>query len=111
NLGRTSTNNTPANNNGAIQNRNAQRDNAFAHSQNRPVGVQGGSNANQSFANRPPSNAARPQQFNTQHSAVNNTTQSNARQSVNRPSNSSAPAQHTAVNTTQNNSRQFANRP
>jgi len=83
NLGRTSTNN-----NSAIQNRNAQRDNAFAHPQNNQTRAQGSSG---SFANRPPSNATRQQQFNTQRSALNNT-QSNSRQFANRPS-YSAPGQ------------------
>src|SRR6266851_664466 len=101
NLGRTSTNS-----NSAIQNRNAQRDNAFAHPQNNQTRAQGSSG---SFANLPPSNATRQQQFNTQRSAPHNT-QNNSRQFVNRPS-YSAPAQRSAPHNTQNNSRQFVNRP
>ena len=102
NLGRSS-------NNSAVQNRNAQRDNVFAHPQNNQTRAQGGSGANQTFANRPPSNATRQQQFNTQRNATNNT-QNNSRQFANRPS-YSAPVQRSAPSYTQNDSRQFANRP
>ncbi len=103
NLGRTSTNN-----NSAIQNRNAQRDNAFAHPQNKQTRAQGSSGANQSFANRPSSNATRQQEFNTQRSAPHNA-QNNSRQFANRPP-YSVPAQRSAPHNTQNNSRQFVNR-
>ena len=101
---------TLVNNNRALQNRNAQRDNAFAHSQINPTHTQGRSLANQSSANRPPSSALRQQQFNTQRGVPNNT-QSNSRQFADRPANSSAPAPRSVPNNTRSNSPHFADRP
>jgi len=110
NYGRPSTRNPLVNNNGALQNSNVQRDNAFAHSQINPTHPQGSSLANQSSANRPPRSALRQQQFNTQRSVPNNT-QSNSRQFANRPSYSSPTTQRSVPNNRQSNSRQFADRP
>ncbi len=101
---------TLSNNNGAIQNRNAQRDNSFVHSQINPTHTQGSSLADHSSANRPPSTLPRQWQFNTQRSIPNNT-QSNSRQFTDRPPLSSTPAQRSMPNHTQSDSRQFANRP
>jgi hypothetical protein len=119
---------TLSNKNGAIQNRNAQRDNAFAHSQINPAHTQGRSLADHSSANRPPDTLPRQQQFNTQSSSrqftdrppyssaptqrnATNNLQNNSRQFADRPSNAAAPAQRSALNNTQNKSRRFADRP
>jgi hypothetical protein len=111
NIGRHPTDSTISNNNnGAIHGGNAQRDNAFAHSQVSPTHAQGGSSTNQTSANRPPSNSAHQQQFNTQRSMAN-PTQRDSRQFADRPPSSSTPAQRSMANPTQRDSRQFADRP